>query len=183
MLELCFNEGVGGLLAYWQSGKQKILCLADDLSIGPVAGGPDSQERREQLVRILGSDPWGELPAGEWIDEAWQRYCRTWERLRTLPDGTEVRVWLDRTPGSWCGFLASAEALAFRKARVTAALLPEWVARPDGTAVEYSGWGKPGPRSWMPCWRTAAGRCRRCCWAGFPTGGGSSRRKTPRCGQ
>ena len=110
MLELCFNEGVGGLLAYWQSGKQKILCLGDDLSIGPVAGGPDSQERREQLVRILGSDPWGELPAGEWIDEAWQRYCRTWERLRTLPEGTEVRVWLDRTPGSWCGFLASAEA-------------------------------------------------------------------------
>ena len=64
MLELCFNEGVGGLLAYWQSGKQKILCLGDDLSIGPIAGGPDSQERREQLVRILGSDPWGELPAG-----------------------------------------------------------------------------------------------------------------------
>ena len=52
MLELCFNEGVGGLLAYWQSGKQKILCLGDDLSIGPIAGGPDSQERREQLVRI-----------------------------------------------------------------------------------------------------------------------------------
>ena len=145
MLELCFNEGVGGLLTYWQSGKQKILCLGDDLSIGPIAGGPDSQERREQLVRILGSAPWGELPAGEWIDEAWQRYCRTWERLRTLPEGTEVRVWLDRTPGSRCGFLASAEALAFRKARVTAALLPEWVARSDGTAVEYSGWGEAGP--------------------------------------
>ena len=145
MQELCFNEGVGGLLAYWQSGKQKILCLGDDLSIGPIAGGPDSQERRKQLVRILGSDPWGELPAGEWIDEAWQRYCRTWERLRTLPEGTEVRVWLDRTPGSRCGFLASAEALAFRKARVTAALLPEWVARSDGTAVEYSGWGEAGP--------------------------------------
>ena len=42
MLELCFNEGVGGLLAYWQSGKQKILCLGDDLSIGPIAGGPVS---------------------------------------------------------------------------------------------------------------------------------------------
>ena len=41
MQELCFNEGVGGLLAYWQSGKQKILCLGDDLSIGPIAGGPD----------------------------------------------------------------------------------------------------------------------------------------------
>ena len=145
MLELCFNEGVGGLLTYWQSGKQKILCLGDDLSIGSIAGGPDSQERREQLVRVLGSDPWGELPAGEWIDEAWQRYCRTWERLRTLPEGTEVRVWLDRTPGSRCGFLASVEALAFRKARVTAALLPEWVARPDGTAVEYSGWGEASP--------------------------------------
>ena len=159
MLELCFNEGVGGLLAYWQSGKQKILCLGDDLSIGPIAGGPDSQERREQLVRILGSDPWGELPAGEWIDEAWQRYCRTWERLRTLPEGTEVRVWLDRTPGSRCGFLASAEALAFRKARVTAALLPEWVARP-GMVRQWStpAGGKPGPRNWRPCWRTAAGR-------------------------
>lgn len=39
MLELCFNEGVGGLLTYWQSGKQKILCLGDDLSIGRLPEG------------------------------------------------------------------------------------------------------------------------------------------------
>ena len=64
MLELCFNEGVGGLLTYWQSGKQKILCLGDDLSIGPIAGGPDSQERRKQLVRVLGSDPWANCLPG-----------------------------------------------------------------------------------------------------------------------
>ena len=54
MLELCFNEGVGGLLAYWQSGKQKILCLGDDLSIGPITGGPDSQVGADSRFRPLG---------------------------------------------------------------------------------------------------------------------------------
>ena len=145
MLELCFDESVGGLLVCWGHEKEKILCLGDDLSIGPVAGGPESEKRRVQFTRILGSDPWGELPAGDWIGEAWQSYSRTWERLRTLPEGTEVRVWLDQTPGSRCGFLASAGALAHSHARVTAALLPEWVAHPDGTTVTYSGWGEAGP--------------------------------------
>ena len=183
MLELCFNEGVGGLLAYWQSGKQKILCLGDDLSIGPIAGGPDSQERRKQLVRVLGSDPWGELPAGEWIDEAWQRYCQTWERLRTLPEGTEVRVWLDRTPGSRCGFLASAEALAFRKARVTAALLPEWVARSDGTAVEYSGWGEAGPEELDALLEDYCREVPQVLLGGLSHRWRQLQEETPRCGQ
>ena len=145
MLELCFNESVGGLLACWGHEKEKILCLGDDLSIGPVAGGPESEERRAQFTRILGSDPWSELPAGDWIVEAWQAYGRTWERLRTLPDQTEVRVWLDQTPGSQCGFLAAAGMLAACHARVTAALLPGWTSRPDGTAVQYFGWGEAGP--------------------------------------
>ena len=145
MLELCLSESAGGLLTEYRGGKEKVLCLGDDLSIGPIAGGPESEERRALMARKLGSDPWGELPVGDWIDEAWQRYCLAWERLRTLPEGSEIRVWLDRTPGSRCGFLAAASLLAARHVRVTAALLPEWVSRPDGTAVTCSGWGEMDP--------------------------------------
>ena len=67
------------------------------------------------------------------------------ERLRTLPEGEEVRVWLDHTPGTCCGFLAAAESLAACHAQVTAALLPGWENRPDGTAVVYAGWSEVAP--------------------------------------
>ena len=143
MMELCFNQSVSGLLKYWGREGQEILCLGDDLSIGAIAGAADSDTRREQFLRF-GVDPWQELPP-EWIVEDWKTCCRVWERLRTLPEGEEVRVWLDHTPGTCCGFLAAAKSLAACHAQVTAALLPAWENRPDGTAVVYASWGEVAP--------------------------------------
>lgn len=143
MMELCFNRSVSGLLKYWGREGQEILCLGDDLSIGAIAGAADSDTRREQFLRF-GVDPWQELPP-EWIVEDWKTCCRVWERLCTLSEGEEVRIWLDHTPGTCCGFLAAAESLAACHAQVTAALLPGWENRPDGTAVVYASWGEVAP--------------------------------------
>ena len=52
---------------------------------------------------------------------------------------------MDHTPGTCCGFLAAAESLAACHAQVTAALLPAWENRPDGTAVVYASWGEVAP--------------------------------------
>lgn len=67
---------------------------------------------------------------------------------------------------------------------MTAALLPEWVARPDGTAVEYSGWGEASPEELDALLEDCCREVPQVLLGGLSHRvGGSSRRKTPCCGQ
>lgn len=113
-----------------------VLSLPLALSVGdirePLAEGGFQQE----LLRR-----WDERGARH----QWQEAVDTVERLRACKAGEQVRVWADQTPDSLCGLLFTAGLLARTEARVSAVFLPPWQAMPDGTVVQYTGWGEMAP--------------------------------------
>lgn len=125
----------------------RVLCLGDDLSMGPIGGwyGPE----RKAFLREMyaGFDRWDDPAEPDaCLEEDWEEYTAAAEALRQLPAGEKVRLWVDRTPEAVCGAYAAAGLLYERRAGISLMRLRPYRFRPaDGSAVTLKGWGEADP--------------------------------------
>lgn len=125
----------------------RVLCLGDDLSMGPIGGwyGPE----RKAFLRELyaGFDRWDDPAEPDvCLEKDWEAYTAAAEALRQLPAGEKVRLWVDRTPEAVCGAYAAAGLLYERRVGISLMRLRPYRFRPaDGSAVTLKGWGEADP--------------------------------------
>lgn len=122
--------------------REDVVSLSLLLSIGPIDEdgiGPARRavledlcpDRAENLERVL---------------EKSRRGLST--LLERAGQGEPIRVWSSRGPDDACGLCWLMEQLrpvGFEALDVTLVRLPEFQARPDGTVVQYAGWGAVEP--------------------------------------
>lgn len=119
---------------------QNVLCLSLALSFGDIRTPLTEDCPRRTFLRRWYDDGWEDTEARDW-----QETMAALDRLRRLKPRERVRIWVDGLPDHLCGLLFAAEALAGTKAHISAVFLPPWRDRPDGTLVQYQGWGEVCP--------------------------------------
>ena len=126
----------------------RVLCLGDDLSMGPIGGGWYGPERKAFLREVYaGFDRWDDPAEPDaQLEKDWERYTAAAEALRQLPAREKVRLWVDRTPAAVCGAYAAAGLLYERRVSISLMRLRPYRFRPaDGSAVTLKGWGEADP--------------------------------------
>lgn len=125
----------------------QLCCLPLALGVGPLAGGPFGPARREALAGLYRFFPQGE----EVTDALLARGRQDFETLcRRVGQGEPARIWYSSQPDEACGLcwlLAQLQELPGR-GPVRLVALPAWEERPDGTLVQYTGWGELEPEAW-----------------------------------
>ena len=88
----------------------------------------------------------------EWADDMAKTVEKAQENLSILLEragkGESVRIWSSSYPDDACGLywlLEQLRPIGFENLDVTVVRLPEFQERPDGTAVQYAGWGEVEP--------------------------------------
>ena len=126
-----------------------VLCLPLDLSVGDISETEPGEKRKAELAGLWAMD------SAENAEVAEKMLAEARGALETLRQraacGEVVRVWQSPGADAACGirFLAAwLRPLGFDKLQVEWARLPEFEARPDGTAVRCDGWGEVEPWHW-----------------------------------
>ena len=116
---------------------EDVLCLSLGLCFGDIQAplGEDCP-RRDFLRRWYGDG------REDTASRDWRETMADLGRLCSLGPEDHVRIWTDGLPDDLCGLLFAAEVLAGTKSHVSAVFLPSWQERPNGTLVQYQGWGE-----------------------------------------
>ena len=117
-----------------------VVALSLGLDLGDIRE-PLGESRRALVKSWYGEDRERDLMA----DRDWQRNLDAAARLAACGPGDRIRIWVDQTPHSVCGFLHAASVLRGTEASVSLMLLPPWRVRSDGVVVIYQGWGEVSP--------------------------------------
>lgn len=118
-----------------------VLALPLALSVGDISQPLSDQCPQRALIRRWCTENLGDE---DWDRQHWRDCMNDLARLKGRGAET-IRVWVDQTPDSLCGLLFAAEALAESNGPVVLMSLPPWRERPDGTVVQYMGWGEVCP--------------------------------------
>lgn len=145
MLEVCFDLSVEGLL---KSAKNKflgndhgrVLSLAFALSLGNIADFPDFESRKEVFEHLNELSPWRDEER-VYLEKNLKKQFKNREDLFQLSKTEPVRLWVDKTADSLCGFLSIAELLYQAGSQVSMVFLPFW-EESEGGIVCYKGWGE-----------------------------------------
>lgn len=126
-----------------------VLCLPLALSVGDISEAEPGDKRKSVLAGLWAMDSAGNAEFAEKMLAEARRALDTLRRRAA--EGEVVRLWQGPGADAACGvrFLAAwLRPLGFDKLAVERALLPEFEARPDGTAVRCDGWGEVEPWHW-----------------------------------
>ncbi len=126
-----------------------VVCLPLALSVGDISETEPGEKRKAELAGLWAMD------SAENAEVAEKMLAEARGALETLRQraacGEVVRVWQSPGADAACGIRSLAawlRPLGFDKLRVERVRLPEFEARPDGTAVRYDGWGEVEPWHW-----------------------------------
>ena len=126
-----------------------VVCLPLALSVGDISEAEPGEKRKAELAGLWAMD------SAENAEVAEKMLAEARGALETLRQraacGEVVRVWQSPGADAACGIRSLAawlRPLGFDKLRVERVRLPEFEARPDGTAVRYDGWGEVEPWHW-----------------------------------
>lgn len=139
------RRGWGNAVPF-ESNREKIINLPLALSIGNISETGIGPEREKALSLLMGTFPdMTSQVVGELLNTAHKSYDVL---LKQVQNGEAIRVWVSREPDTMCGLYWLMEQLrpiGLETLDVTLVELPEWEERPDGTIVQYSGWGDVEP--------------------------------------
>lgn len=123
-----------------------IVCFSLALSVGEIDEDIIGAKREAAMRLLLSIEP------PEIADGLAEQLEKTRGNLRKVLDcaanGEPIRIWVSKNPDEACGLywlIAQLYQAGVKKPEITLASLPDYVERPDGTVVEYQGWGEVAP--------------------------------------
>lgn len=124
--------------------REDIVPLSLLLSVGPIDEDGVGPARRS-VLEALYPDFEEQRHLEKVLEKSRQGLAAILERAG---QGEPIRVWSSRNPDDACGLcwlIAQLRPVGFEALDVTLVRLPEFQARPDGTVVQYAGWGEVEP--------------------------------------
>lgn len=151
MIDILFGESAAGGLKCGKSvcpqlGEGEILSLDLGFSVGEIDEDDLGPKRRDTLMRLMSVYPTIAEEVVETILENSRKGLQ--EILTRAPEGEPLRVWGGSSPDEAAGLCWLMSHLRLRgldKLDVTYVRLPDFLERPDGTVVTYTGWGEVDP--------------------------------------
>lgn len=124
-----------------------VIGLSFALDIGDIASPVTAIARRDLLAKMLGADPWDELPDLESsIDAYWQNCVSDLEKLLSRAQtGEPARIWYSDAPYAICGFYHIIHRLQGCECDITAVRLPSYMPLGDQGARSAVSWAEVGP--------------------------------------
>ncbi len=129
-----------------EGNRKNIINLPLALSVGNIYETGIGLERESALSLLLSILP---SMASEVVTELLNTSCKSYATLlEQVQNGEPIRVWVGREPDDVCGLYWLIEQLrpiGLEKLDVTLVEIPTWETRPDGSIVQYNGWGEVEP--------------------------------------
>lgn len=130
----------------FEGTRENIINLPLALSVGNISDTGIGAEREKAISLLMGTFPdIASQVADELLNTARKSYNAL---LKQVQNGESIRVWGSREPDEMCGLYWLMEQLrpiGLEMLDVTLVELPEWEERPDGTIIQYTGWGEVEP--------------------------------------
>ena len=130
----------------FEGNQENIINLPLALSVGNISDTGIGAEREKAISLLMGTFPdIASQVADELLNTARKSYNAL---LKQVQNGESIRVWGSREPDAMCGLYWLMEQLrpiGLEMLDVTLVELPEWEERPDGTIIQYTGWGEVEP--------------------------------------
>lgn len=130
------GKAVGG-------SSSEVICLPFQLDIGDIRVPVDSKYRKELILELYtmnGIEFWDSL---QWFEEAWGKYLRELERLKTFAAGGEAfRIWYSNAPYSLCGFYNVCRILRDYGCKLSVIKLPQYIMLSDNVIQSFTSWGE-----------------------------------------
>ena len=130
----------------FEGTRENIVNLPLALSVGNISQTGIGSERERAISLLMGTFPsMAPQVVRELLNVAHKSYAVL---LKQVQKGEPIRVWVDNEPDAICGLYWLMEQLrpiGLDKLDVTLVKLPEWEERPEGSIVQYTGWGEVPP--------------------------------------
>ena len=114
-----------------------VVCIGFNLDIGDIAGGIDSEARKNVFIKVFGSVTF----ENNEIERYFNSQREDFEKLLiNAKSGEPIRVWKSNTPYSACAFAFLCDALRNIECKINTISLPEYWKISDNTIQSYADW-------------------------------------------
>lgn len=129
------GEAVGG-------SSEDVVCIGFNLDIGDITGGIDSEERKNEFIRLFGSVDFESMEIKRFFNSQREDFEKL---LVTAKSGEPIRIWKSNTPFSACAFAFLCDALQNIECKINVVLLPEYWETADNTIQSCADWAELMP--------------------------------------
>ncbi len=117
-----------------------VVCIGLNLDIGDISGEIDSDERKSEFVKVLGT--------GNFEDS--EKFFKTQREdidklIDAAKEGEPIRVWNSHTPFSACAFAFVCYVLKNIDCHLSVVMLPQYWGKTEKTILSYSDWAQIDP--------------------------------------
>jgi hypothetical protein len=129
------GEAVGG-------NSKDVVCIGFQLDIGDIASEIDSEERKNEFIRVFRSVNFEDNE----IERFFKSQREDFEKLLITAKNEEpIRVWKSNTPFSACAFAFLCDALQNIECKISMILLPEYWETSDNVIRSCTDWAELPP--------------------------------------
>ena len=116
-----------------------VVCIGFNLDIGDIASGIDSEERKNEFIRVFGPENFGDNEIERFFNSQREDFKKL---LITAKNGEPIRVWKSNTPFSACAFAFLCDALRNIECKISMIPLPEYWEISDNTIQSCTDWAE-----------------------------------------
>lgn len=129
------GEAIGG-------SSKDVVCIGFNLDIGDIASGINSEERKNEFIKVFGSLNFEDNE----IEQFFNSQREDFEKLLiTAKNGEHIRIWKSNTPFSACAFAFLCDTLLNIECKINIISLPEYWQTSDNTIQSYVDWTEISP--------------------------------------
>lgn len=125
-----------------EGSSNDVVCIGLNMDIGDIQNEIDSEERKNEFVRIFCTVKFKDSEIEEFFD--FQREDLK-KLLTAAKNGELIRVWKSNTPFSACAFAFLCDALRDIECKISVISLPEYFETSDNTVQHLTDWGELMP--------------------------------------
>jgi hypothetical protein len=119
-----------------------VACIGFNLDIGDIAGGIDSEARKNVFIKVFGSVTFEDNEIERYFNSQREDFEKL---LIAARNGEPIRVWKSNTPFSACAFAFLCDALRNIECKISTISLPEYWETSDNTIQSCTDWTEITP--------------------------------------
>lgn len=129
------GESIGG-------SSRDVISIGFNLDIGDITGEIDSQMRKNEFIRVLGSVNFEDNEVEQFFNSQREDFNRL---LAAAKGGEPIRVWKSNTPFSTCAYAFLCDALLNIGCKISTISLPEYWKTSESTIQSCTDWAELSP--------------------------------------